>query len=364
MSKSPSADTSGRPRPNKSVFARLGSAEISWRERQVFLAEHGYMLRPRYRPGWTPSWEIDPTVDILNAEDHLSTFPTRPNLMDARRMSDNELVLIKRVRSDSAELRIACALYSDTLRNNPRNHSVPVLEILRDPEDETWSYMVMPFLRYIDDPPFESIENVLDCCEQLLEGLAFLHEQGVAHRDCAYRNVMMDAKALFPRGFHPRAEKCLPDQISVRAPVLSRRDIPVKYYFVDFGISTQFGSGDSDRLVTGTFGLDQDVPELSNDKPYDPFKVDIFILGNMFTKLFYEKYANVNMLTPLLYEMLSPDPAERPTAAESLEKFRSIRRGVSTLWASCRPRPRDESLPVTAVLNAAAFVGSVLRSFV
>ena len=88
--------------------------------------------------------------------------------MDARRMSDNELVLIKKVRSGSAELRIACSLYSDTLRNDPRNHCVPVLEILRDSEDEAWSYMVMPFLRYIDDPPFESVENVLDCCEQLL----------------------------------------------------------------------------------------------------------------------------------------------------------------------------------------------------
>ena len=35
----------------------LLSHEIFWRDHQVWLAEQGYMLRPRYRPGWTPSWE-------------------------------------------------------------------------------------------------------------------------------------------------------------------------------------------------------------------------------------------------------------------------------------------------------------------
>ena len=35
----------------------LLSHEMFWRDHQVWLAEQGYMLRPRYRPGWTPSWE-------------------------------------------------------------------------------------------------------------------------------------------------------------------------------------------------------------------------------------------------------------------------------------------------------------------
>lgn len=35
----------------------LTEAEVWWRDRQVWLAERGYMLRPRYRPGWKPSWK-------------------------------------------------------------------------------------------------------------------------------------------------------------------------------------------------------------------------------------------------------------------------------------------------------------------
>ena len=36
--------------------------------------------------------------------------------------------------------------------------------------------------------------------------------------------------------------------------------------------------------MLGTDGLDSDVPELSSKVPYDAFKVDIFILGNLFRK--------------------------------------------------------------------------------
>lgn len=39
--------------------------------------------------------------------------------------------------------------------------------------------------------------------------------------------------------------------------------------------------------MTGIFGLDQDVPELSREIPYDPFKVDVFIIGNMFRTLLF-----------------------------------------------------------------------------
>ena len=37
-------------------YQSLSSLEIKWRDRQTFLQSRGYMLRPRLRPGWTPSW--------------------------------------------------------------------------------------------------------------------------------------------------------------------------------------------------------------------------------------------------------------------------------------------------------------------
>ncbi|KAH9858389.1 hypothetical protein C2E23DRAFT_798334 [Lenzites betulinus] len=62
--------------------------------------------------------------------------------------------------------------------------------------------------------------------------------------------------------------------------------VPVNYYFIDFGMSTRFTS-ESPRLVTGTLGLDREPPELSDDVPYDPFKLDIFLIGNLIRGVFH-----------------------------------------------------------------------------
>ena len=98
----------------------------------------------------------------------------------------------------------------------------------------------------------------------------------------------MDASAIFPQGFHPVATYSLPFNTRKTAPELPRSTVPVRYYYADFGISTMFAASDTNRLVTGTHGLDRDVPELSNDVPYDPFKVDMFILGNLIRTSFIE----------------------------------------------------------------------------
>jgi len=36
--------------------AALSIIEEEWRDRQVFLESKGYILRPRLRPSWIPSW--------------------------------------------------------------------------------------------------------------------------------------------------------------------------------------------------------------------------------------------------------------------------------------------------------------------
>ena len=109
-----------------------------------------------------------------------------------------------------------------------------------------------------------------------------MHEQGVAHRDCSMANILMEANSLYPRGFHPIYDVLLPDATNPAWP-LSRSQVGVRYYFVDYGISTQAPSGEHPNVV-GTFGIDQEVPELSKSIPYDPFKVDIFIIGNVLKK--------------------------------------------------------------------------------
>lgn len=98
----------------------------------------------------------------------------------------------------------------------------------------------------------------------------------------------MDASALYPLGFHPVTQHFLPDAVTPVYP-LPRHSVKVKYYYVDFGISSHFTPDRrGDRLVLGRDGRDREVPELSNITPYDPFKVDIFIIGNLFRREFHD----------------------------------------------------------------------------
>jgi len=87
----------------------------------------------------------------------------------------------------------------------------------------------------------------------------------------------MDATNMYPLGFHP---VFLDDKKTVNSR-LSRLEAGVKYYFVNYGIPSYFPPGSRRELVLGTADRDQDVPELSNNVSYDPFKLDIFMIGNV-----------------------------------------------------------------------------------
>ena len=98
----------------------------------------------------------------------------------------------------------------------------------------------------------------------------------------------MDATHLYPDKFHPMHLHSQPQHITRPAIVVSRNNVPVTYYYVDFGISTWLKREDTNRHVISPDGLDQDVPELSDNVPYDPFKIDIFVLRNFFRQEFVQ----------------------------------------------------------------------------
>jgi len=90
----------------------------------------------------------------------------RPFLVDATRISDGRLVYIKEVKTGDQESRIASMLAAV---EDPANHSVPILDTFTDLADDTTSYIVMPFLRSSDNPTFETVGEVVDFVDQLLE---------------------------------------------------------------------------------------------------------------------------------------------------------------------------------------------------
>ena len=61
-----------RPPEEQAYYDHLSllPPEIFWRDHQIWLAERGYMLRPRYRPGWTPSWNGTGQSWLLHEDGH------------------------------------------------------------------------------------------------------------------------------------------------------------------------------------------------------------------------------------------------------------------------------------------------------
>lgn len=53
--------------------------------------------------------------------------------------------------------------------SNPRNHCVPIYDVLRVPDEEDAQILVMPLLRKYGDPPFETVGEVVDFFRQTIE---------------------------------------------------------------------------------------------------------------------------------------------------------------------------------------------------
>ncbi|KAJ3003796.1 hypothetical protein NUW54_g5122 [Trametes sanguinea] len=263
--------------------------EIVWRDRYNFLLKKGYRLRPRYRPGWKPSW-AGTNIDLEFSEDSVLLYT--PDVIDATRESDGSLVAIK------------------------------------------------TYLRPWNDPEFIMIGDVVEFVSQMLEGLAFLHDHRVAHRDIAPQNVMMDGRSLYPHGHHPVWRDRSPDAVEDLIP-LARIDHPVKYFYVDFGLSVRFSPGQS-TLVVGDVGRDASVPELSSTVPYDAYKADIYALGTFFEKELLQTYRGTEILKPIVDSMKQREPARRPTANDLIDAFAKTRKSMNPSDFRWRLAPRSE----------------------
>ncbi|KAI0042862.1 hypothetical protein FA95DRAFT_1682258, partial [Auriscalpium vulgare] len=87
-------------------------------------------------------------------------------------------------------------------------------------------------------------------------------------------------------------------QTSLGEHSYSRLSDGVKYYFVDYGISSEFplDSDSASRLAVGRLERDQEPPKLSDTVPYDPFKLDIFVVANNLRREYYEVWVPTDRL--------------------------------------------------------------------
>ncbi|KAL5492866.1 hypothetical protein ACEPAI_4314 [Sanghuangporus weigelae] len=345
-------------------YEQLNNHERWWMERADFLESRGYRLRPRFRPGWVPSWQKS-GQNPFDFED--SRYHLTEGVMDATRLSDGRRVALKAVRRYDNEVKIAMMLSSPEALNDPMNHCVPILDFFTDLSTRGPDFIVMPHLRAFNLPEFCTISEVLDFVQQTLEGLLYMHRRRVAHRSCrdlTGANIMMDARDLFPDGVHPDPlwSALLHDRFDV-ARSLRRIDVKtVKYYFIDFGISSYFDDPLEPRQVTGIDGRDQEVPELDLKKPYDPFAVDVYTLGNTYRELFRQKYNNLDFLSPLVEQMTERSPESRPTAEDALALFRKLSDQPGGASAHRRLRPVKEPIIVHYICELSSSLGAFLQT--
>lgn len=243
------------------------------------------------------------------------------------KVDDNSPVILKRVSqgSNTEELEIVRYLAEEPRTSDPRNHSVPIFDILQPPDHPSEQILVMALCRRWDSPEFETVGEVADCIRQLLEGIHYLHEHRIAHRDIKRGNFMMDA-SLFTKPFHPLSQNRSLDgkrQVHARYTRTQRRP---KYYIIDFGLSRRYEESQMPPFEIGkVFGSDMTVPEFrSLEQPHNPFPIDVYCLGNMIQTVILEsepEHLGFACLVPLLAEMTDQDPSKRPQMADVLSKF-------------------------------------------
>ncbi|KAJ6507340.1 hypothetical protein C8R47DRAFT_966711 [Mycena vitilis] len=331
----------------------LKEGEAFWRDLQPWLQERGFTLRPRFRRDWVPSWNVPGRLSDF-PEDRSSLLTVQ--VIDAVRDSDGSHVVLKKVeeRFHVFEEEIHQFLTSPELLKDPKNHCVPLLDVLRPPDKPGYFILVIKLLRTYDDPDFDTVGEVIDFLQQIFEGVQFMHKLDVAHRDCAANNIMMDGQHLYPEGFHPQHQFLNADMSAMAKQRFTRTERPPKYYLIDFGISVYFKPGQRPPLALPIIGADSSVPEFQhggNLVHQDVFRTDIYYLGNLMFREFLEVpdvfemnagRVGFEFLRPLATAMVNSDPQKRPNIEEVLVQFEKIKRGLSSWKLRSRVRSKRE----------------------
>jgi len=188
-----------------------------------------------------------------------------------------------------------------------------VCDIVDDWETEDAVFILLEFVEGLDlvtvleDDDFAPVEEEVaaNLFQQVIEGLAFCHSKGIAHRDVKLDNVMVDRNGI------------------------------VK--LIDFGL-VKLNHAEKTRDDVGS--LEYCAPEICRKSEYDAFRSDVWSAGVLLYALLHGEFPfttseiksfqcgarssvpkcqTSKQAADLLEKMLSFDPQERPTLAEVLK---------------------------------------------
>lgn len=119
--------------------------------------------------------------------------------MDAVRISDGKHLMLKWIskKIHPFEVEIGQFFSSQPLANDPRNHCIPLLDVLQDPEDDDRQIIVMPRMIEISRPVFETVGEVIDCFQQIFEvSLSQTFAVLMGKPLCSFKGRSIHARAL------------------------------------------------------------------------------------------------------------------------------------------------------------------------
>ncbi|KAG7451829.1 uncharacterized protein BT62DRAFT_940783 [Guyanagaster necrorhizus] len=305
-----------------------------WVHHHSFLLESGFQLRPKFHPDWKPTWKSE--REMIFSEEILGHGVLNPDIIDATRIQDGKLVVLKRIVKTEFpfEVELGTFFSSSPLSDNPRNHCVPVYEVLQSPYDPDDQMIVMPRLREMKTPSFDTVGEFVEAFRQIFEGVEFMHENFVAHKDINILNVMVDASKLYPKGFHPVYHFLDNDNIGF-ATHITRTQCWPRYHIIDFGYSCRYDPSELpfDHIVAAG---DRSAPEMERIRAdpstrLNPFPFDVYCVANIMRKDYGIEFCPaLEFLLPLVEDMTQDEPSLRPTMSEASARFVRLCNSLST----------------------------------
>lgn len=350
--------------------------ERFWVEHQPFLLSKGYKLRSRYNPDWIPSWRQS-KKNISDCEDAIHAVVRSYNyslccllaspIGRGSSISTWLTPYVSATISKSSWKKYIPGRTSYLLPPTcPLKRCVMTLVTIQCLFWTSSLFLAMTSMLWSSCLSSTSFTTLLLHVEEKLlrrwgkycrsvysftqkcilirtdQGIELMHEHRIAHRDACWKNLMMDATKIIPKGFHPQRPYTTTG-ISADLSWNKRSSVaPIDYFIIDYGLTMWFRDPHARNSALGVCGQDKTVPELSAIVPYDPFKVDIYQLGGVIKTLievwpcpfsFYAWLLNsvpktysgyLEMFRPLATKMVSKDPTQRPTAPEVVQNFEGI----------------------------------------
>ncbi|KAK7691872.1 hypothetical protein QCA50_005276 [Cerrena zonata] len=243
------------------------------------------------------------------------------------RMKNGHDVTVRPIRLGTEgieHLKILRRIATGPLALLSNNHTLPMVGTI-DFEDVTLG--IFPLTGNDMDMAFDfwpqnSVGDVVDMILQALEGLAFLHEQKIAHRDANISNFVIQ--------YHPESLRTM--TVATSRP---------RVYIIDFETSVAFleelpfescvcvGLPAGGTICPGKWARAV-PPEVTSGEPYSPFKLDVWQFGYSFTGL-YTYRTTIAAIDDILINLVSNDVTHRPSAKEALSMLRGVVDGMAPI---------------------------------